>query len=363
MGAWFTAFQVGCGRAPTVGAVHALASVSSSNSAGGLAESVRDLPPKATLRVIKGEKSIAPAAPAPITRSENAIVEYDVNVLETSAKIAPNLTYLSLWTFDGVVPGPVMRVKVGDVVRFTLRNYHKSVTNQNIDFHFISGACGGCGDTIVKPGQDKTIEVRALYPGLFMYHCAFGQDSNIPAVHIANGMYGFLIVDPQTPLPKVDHEFMLIESEFYVEKAGKGQGINSYNDLVAERPTHIVFNGKSPDLRPALKIKTNERVRLYAGRAGVNGWWAFHVIGAVFDTVYRDGGTYDPPSEHGIQTVNIPVGGATIVEFVSPVPGTLTAVDHNLSRVAFKGASQVIEVEGPANPEIYSTTGPECHMN
>jgi nitrite reductase (NO-forming) len=186
-----------------------------------------------------------------------------------------------------------------------------------------------------------------------MYHCAYNQDGNVAAVHIANGMYGFLIVDPQVPLPAVDHEFMLIESEFYVERAGKNVGTCSYRDLIAETPTHVFFNGKSAELNPPLKVAVNDRVRLYVGRGGVNGFSAFHVIGAIFDTVYQDGGTLDAPRQHGIQTVTIPVGGASIVEFVTPIPGTLTAVDHNLSRVYFKGLGQVILVEGVPNAEIY----------
>jgi nitrite reductase (NO-forming) len=315
------------------------------------------LVPKAMLGVVRGEKTTAPAVPAPVTRSDNKIVEYDLTVRETAAQIAPKLTYQSLWTFDGTAPGPVLRVKVGDVIRLTLRNDAKSVTNHNVDLHFVTGACGGCADTTIKPGEARTIEARALYPGVFMYHCAYGQQGNLPVVHIANGMYGFLIVDPEVPLPRVDHEYMLIESEFYVEKDNNTSGVCSYDGLTSETPTYVFFNGKHADLTPPLKVRTNDRVRLYVGRGGVNGWSAFHVIGAIFDKVYTDGGTMDPPREHGIQTVNIPVGGASIVEFICPVPGKLTAVDHNLSRVYFKGLAQVIEVEGPPNPEIYEPLG------
>jgi nitrite reductase (NO-forming) len=316
------------------------------------------LTPKSTLEVVQGEKTIAPRVPRPVTRSQNKVVEYKLTVRETSAKLAPDLEYLSLWTFDGTVPGPVMRVKVGDVIRFTVGNEKKSVTNHNVDFHLVSGACGGCCDTTVKPGEARTIEVRALYPGLFMYHCAYKQEGNIAAVHIANGMYGFLIVDPRIPLPVVSHEFILVESEFYVERAGKNTGMCSFSDLAAETPTHVFFNGKSAELTAPLTVAVNDRVRMYVGKGGVNGFAAFHVIGAIFDKVYPDGGTLDPPREQGIQTVTVPTGGATIVEFITPVPGTLTAVDHNLSRVSFKGLGQVINVEGSPNPEIYEILGP-----
>lgn len=315
------------------------------------------LAPKASLEVVKGIKTIAPNVPPPVTREANKIVEYDLTVRETAGKIAPNLEYLSLWTFDGVAPGPVMRVKVGDVIRFTLHSDTKNVTSHNIDFHFIAGACGGCADTGIKPGQSKTIEVRALYPGVFMYHCAYNKDGNVAAVHIANGMYGFLIVDPKEPLPAVDHEFLLVESEFYVESAGPGRGICSIDGLMNENPTYIVFNGKTAELNPPLTIRVNDRVRLYMGHGGVNGFAAFHVIGAIFDKVYADGGTSDAPREHGIQTVTVPAGGATIVEFVAPVPGKLTAVDHNLSRM-FKGIGQVINVVGASNHEIYEMLPP-----
>jgi nitrite reductase (NO-forming) len=319
---------------------------------------LQKLTPKREMEVIPGEKTIAPAVPAPITRRESKIVEYDLAARETSAQIAPDVSYQSLWTFDGVVPGPVMRIRVGDVVRFTLRNEQSNLIGHNIDFHFISGACGGCGDTIVKPGESKTIEVRALYPGLFMYHCAYSQDSNIVAVHLANGMYGYLIVDPESPLPTVAHEFMLVQSEFYGERAAPRSKLFtcSQRGLVDETPTHVFFNGKHAALTSPLSVNAGDRVRLYVGKGGVNGFSAFHVIGAVFDKVYQDGGLIDPPVSHGIQTVTVPTGGATIVEFVAPVPGTLVAVDHNLSRVSFKGLGQIIQVNGSPNSEIYSSS-------
>jgi nitrite reductase (NO-forming) len=333
-----------------------------SDSAGSgwiIDQTIAKLSPKATLEVVRGEKTIAPAVPAPISRREQKMVEYDLNVVETEAQIAPGLVYKSLWTFDGVAPGPVMRVRVGDVIRFTLRSDGKNVTGHNIDFHFITGACGGCADTGVKAGEAKTIEVRALYPGLFMYHCAYSLETNIPAVHIANGMFGYLIVDPETPLPTVNHEFILIQSEFYVEDTGgkTKSGICSFQDLVAETPTHVFFNGKHAALNAPLHVRVNDRVRLYMGKGGVNGFSAFHVIGAIFDKVYQDGGLTDAPISHGIQTVTVAPGGATVVEFVTPAPGTLVAVDHNLSRVFFKGLGQVIEVDGPANKEIYDNLG------
>jgi nitrite reductase (NO-forming) len=340
-------------------AEHGVAVAPSSSSASAATDELPGpFPPKATLQVVAGEKTIAPVVPAPVTRADNRVVTYELTVKETAQRIAPDLIYRSLWTFDAVAPGPVMRVKQGDVIRFTLKSESSNVTGHNVDFHFISGACGGCGDTRVKPGESRTIDVRAIYPGVFMYHCAYAGDSNIPAVHIANGMYGFLIVDPRRPLPKVAHEYMLIESEFYVERAGKGSGVCSYAGLTSETPTYIFFNGKHADLTPPLTVNTGERVRLYVGRGGVNGWSAFHVIGAIFDKVYPDGGTADGRVEHGIQTVTVPVGGATIVEFVPPVPGKLTAVDHNLSRVAFKGLGQVINVVGPPNKELYEALGP-----
>lgn len=352
--------------AGTPGSDPALISVVRSPAAQDL---ISSLAPKSGLQTERGIKTVAPQVPPPVTRAENRIVEYDLTVRETSAQIAPGITYVSLWTFDGTTPGPVMRVKAGDVVRFTLHNEGKNVAPHNIDFHFVSGACGGCADTGVHPGEARTIDVRAIYPGVFMYHCAYNQDGNIAAVHIANGMYGFLIVDPATPLPAVDHEYMLVESEFYTESAGKGRVTCSFDNLTNENPSYVFFNGKSAELNPPLTIHTNDRVRLYVGRGGVNGYAAFHVIGAIFDTVYPDGGTLEGPREHGIQTVNVPAGGASIVEFLAPVPGRLTAVDHNLSRDFFKGLGQVINVTGPANPELYESLTPslahseECHMS
>jgi copper-containing nitrite reductase len=229
----------------------------------------------------------------------------------------------------------------------------------NIDLHAVTGPGGGAQVTNVSPGQEQVAWFKLLRAGLFIYHCA------APPVydHIANGMYGLILVEPEKGLPKADREFYVVQSEFYSEPWSPDAGTDvvdySRRLALAEEPTFVVFNGQQGSLKDegTLRVKTTDRVRIYFGNAGPNKVSSFHVIGTIFDKVYREGGLEDPPA-HAIQTTVVPAGGATVVELVPQVPGTYTLLDHAIFRVA-KGAVGFLEATGEPRPDILRADKPK----
>jgi nitrite reductase (NO-forming) len=228
----------------------------------------------------------------------------------------------------------------------------------NVDFHAVTGTGGGAADTTVPPGMSRVIEVRLLYPGLFMYHCAFGD---VPE-HIARGMVGGILVDPAEPLPPVEHELYMVQSEHYT-MPGAAEGDPLVTDRVAvtnEQPTYVLFNGAKGSLtgENSPRIAVGERIRIYFVNGGLNLISSFHAIGSHWDKVYPEGTLLGPPLR-GSQTTLVPPGGSTIVELVGQVPAVLVLVDHALSRAFDKGALGQIIVEGEPNPEIFEAFAPE----
>ena len=280
------------------------------------------LEPKANLQTEPGRWAFAPNVPPPIRRSEQRRVIVSWTIKETQAEVAPGVIYDDYWGFEGKVPGPLLRVREGDLVEIHLTNGLKSMHSHNIDFHFVSGPGGGASALNVAPGQTAVLEARALMPGLFMFHCA---SPDIP-VHIANGMYGFVLVEPAEGLPSVDKEFYVVQSEIYAHNGDKGH--QSFDLDRGERmdPQYVVFNGAVGSLLKdnAPHVPLNQSVRIYVGNAGPNLVSSFHLIGEIFDNVYREGDVISPPA-HGLQTTLIPAGGSTIVEFTPRVPGTFGA--------------------------------------
>ena len=175
------------------------------------------------------------------------------------------------------------------------------------------------------------------------------------AHHIANGMYGLILVEPEGGLPPVDREFYVMQGEIYTEAAFGQRGSQEFSveKLLNERPEYFVFNGSVGALSKLhpLQAKVGETVRIYFGVGGPNYTSSFHVIGEIFDRVYNLGDVLSPPAR-GIQTITVPAGGAAIVEFKLDVPGNYILVDHALSR-AERGLVGILQVEGPPNPEIF----------
>jgi nitrite reductase (NO-forming) len=289
----------------------------------------------AVFQTEEGTWTHAPDVPPPIKRSEPKVVVVHWEAKETKIELTPNVVYETYWTIEGKVPGPLLRVREGDTVEIHLKNSPSNSHPHNIDFHFVAGPGGGAGPLTVMPGQEAVLRVKATMPGFYMYHCAASE--SIPT-HIANGMYGFVLVDPANGLPDVDHEWYVVQSEFYAEQKTAGHLTFAFQKGLAERPDYVFWNGRFGALagENALQAKPGERIRLYVGNAGPNLVSSFHVIGTMFDAVYREGDLVDPPA-HGIQTTLIPSGGAAVVEFTPRVPGMYLLVDHSIFRI-LKGA-------------------------
>jgi nitrite reductase (NO-forming) len=297
----------------------------------------------------QGQLTTAPNVPAPLTRSGNKTVVLNFTAKEYVGDIADGVKY-HFWSFNGTVPGPMARVRVGDMVEFHLSNPKTNTQQHNIDIHAVNGPGGGAAVSTVSPGESKVFTFKAQAPGLFIYHCAAGSIVD----HISNGMYGLILVEPKGGLAKVDREFYVMESEFFAgEPDAKGVAAFDITKGLEEHPTYVVFNGKQGGLMGAnvLKAKVGETVRMYFGNIGPNGISSFHIIGEIFDKVYQEGGL-GGTVHTGIQTTLVPSAGATIVEFKVDVPGAYTLVDHSIFRVA-KGAIGQLVVEGSKNPGVY----------
>lgn len=303
-----------------------------------------DIPP-----AVQNVSRLAPPKIAePITRREPALVKYEIETKEVDAVLADGLTY-KFWTFNGTVPGPMLRVRQGDTVEITLRNAADSQLTHSIDFHAVTGPGGGATVAQVPPGENAVFRWKALNPGVYVYHCA----TPMVAHHISNGMYGLIVVEPPEGLAPVDHEFYVMQGDMYL-KGNRGQAGHhefSVDEMLSETPDYVIYNGSVGGVTGdrAFHAKTGETIRIFFGDGGPNLTSSFHVIGEIFDRVYMEGGTN---VQTNVQTTMVPTGGATIVEFKVDVPGTYTIVDHSLGR-AEKGAVGQLIVEGPENHEVF----------
>jgi nitrite reductase (NO-forming) len=307
-------------------------------------------PPPQT--VVEADISREPTdVPPPIGKRDPQTVRVDLFSVELEGRLAEGTTF-GYWTFNGKVPGPLIRVRVGDTVDVHLKNSADSSMIHSVDFHAATGPGGGAAALQVDPGQEKSMTWKALVPGLYVYHCA----TPMVAEHIANGMYGMILVEPEGGLPPVDHEFYVMQGEIYSDMpyGQRGSAEFSVEKLLNERPEYFVFNGSVGALSRLhpLHAKVGETVRIFFGVGGPNYTSSFHVIGEIFDKVYAFGGLRSPTLE-GIQTVTVAPGGAVITEFKTQVPGNYTLVDHALAR-AERGLSGTLSVEGPPNPEIFN---------
>lgn len=287
--------------------------------------------------------------PKTVVYSEDGMIDVNLTTTEVIAEIAPGVT-INYWTFDNAVPGPFIRGKVGDMMRLNITNDPTSLHPHNVDFHAVTGPGGGAAATIVAPGETKSLTVKLLNPGLYVYHCAFGN----PGLHMTHGMYGLILVEPEGGLPPVDKEFYVMQGEFYTEGALGRQGLQLFDTqaYLDGKPQYIVFNGKTNALIDNMTAEVGDTVRIYFGNGGVNLISSFHIIGEIFDRVYREGDLISPPAQ-SIQTTLVPAGGAVMVEFKVEYPGKYVLVDHALARVD-RGAWGVLTVTGEADPSIYN---------
>jgi len=293
----------------------------------------------------------APAVPPPITRKHASKVIVNLEVREITKHLADGVDYV-FWTFGGDVPGSFIRIREGDLVEFHLNNAPDSKMPHSIDLHAVTGPGGGAASTFTAPGHSSQFSFLALNPGLYVYHCATAP----VGMHIANGMYGLILVEPKEGLPPVDREYYVMQGEFYTTGKFGEEGVQPFDleKAVDERPSYVVFNGAVGALagEKALKANVGEKIRFFVGNGGPNLVSSFHIIGNIFDTVYEEGGTV--PSQHNVQTTLVPAGGAAIVEFQPKVPGTYSFVDHSIFRAFNKGAMGMLKVDGAGNPIVYS---------
>jgi nitrite reductase (NO-forming) len=291
-----------------------------------------------------------PHVPPPVNRKHPAKVIVELEVRELDLEISEGVTY-TFWTFGGTVPGSFIRVRQGDTVEFHLKNHPSSKMPHNIDLHGVTGPGGGAASSFTAPGHVSQFTFKALNQGLYIYHCATAP----VGMHVANGMYGLILVEPPEGLPKVDREFYVVQGDFYTVGKYREKGYQPFDmqKAIDENPTYVLFNGSESALvgEKALKANVGETVRMYVGNGGPNLVSSFHVIGEIFDKLWYEGGTR---YQENVQTTLIPAGGAAITEFKLEVPGTYVLVDHSIFRAFNKGALALMKVEGPENKAIYS---------
>jgi len=307
----------------------------------------REAAPSGSEEAVLGD---APDVPPPIHRDHATKVVVKLEVREVVKRLADGVDY-TFWTFGGSVPGKFIRIREGDEVEFHLRNHPDNKMPHNIDLHAVTGPGGGAASSFTAPGHESVFSFKALNRGLFVYHCATAP----VGMHIGNGMYGMILVEPQEGLPHVDHEYYVMQGDFYTKGRNGEPGLQPFDmeKAVREQPEYVVFNGAVGSLTGdhALKAKVGETVRLFIGNGGPNLVSSFHVIGEIFDAVYAEGGG---TRNTNVQTTLIPAGGSTIVEFKVEAPGTFILVDHSIFRAFNKGALGMLKVEGDDDKLVYS---------
>ncbi len=292
----------------------------------------------------------APLVPPPITRDFPARVIVNLETIEKIGRLSDGVDY-TFWTFGGQVPGNFIRIRVGDFVEFNLNNHPSSKMPHNIDLHAVTGPGGGATSSFTAPGHSSRFSFKALNPGLYVYHCATAP----VGMHIANGMYGLILVEPEGGLPPVDKEYYVMQSEFYTKGSYGEEGLQPFDmaKALTEIPDYVVFNGSVGAMAGDNSIRANvgDTVRLYVGNGGPNLVSSFHVIGEIFDNVYVEGGDL---INHNVQSTMVPAGGSAIVEFKVDVPGTFLLVDHSIFRAFNKGALAMLKIGGDDDLAIYS---------
>jgi nitrite reductase (NO-forming) len=310
--------------------------------------------------------------PAPLNRTQSQLVSVDLYTDELVAEMMPGVTY-QYWTYNGKVPGPFIRARAGDQVEIHLNHgkpgaaaeAHSEHTSDqhaaaghsahSIDLHAVVGPGGGAPLMQVGQGEQKSFRFKATHPGIYVYHCA---SPHVPT-HIANGMYGMILVEPEQGLAKVDREFYVMQGDFYTSGKYGDKGLQSFSKekMLAEKPEYFLFNGRVNSLSGdrALKAKVGEKIRLFVG-VGSHVASNFHIIGAIFDNLYPEGAIMNPPLKN-VQTTVIAPGSAVMIEFTAEVPGKYLLVDHSLTRAIDKGALAELVIEGVAQPELYQQVG------
>ncbi|NGX84379.1 copper-containing nitrite reductase [Aequorivita sp. KMM 9714] len=291
-----------------------------------------------------------PFVPTPVGKRKAKKLIVDLEIQEREGEMVNGVKYV-YWTFGGTVPGSFIRTRVGDEIEFKLKNHPDNKLPHNIDLHAVNGPGGGAESSFVAPGHEKIFSFKTLNPGLYVYHCATAP----VGMHIANGMYGLILVEPEGGLEPVDREYYIMQGDFYTEGKYGERGLQAFDmqKAIDEKADYVVFNGHVGAMTGdnALTAKVGETIRLFVGNGGPNLVSSFHVIGEIFDRVHVEGG--DLINEN-VQTTLIPAGGAAIIEFKVDVPGSFILVDHSIFRAFNKGALAMLNVEGEENEKVFA---------
>ena len=236
------------------------------------------------------ELTSPPMVPPPVGNRPAKKLYMEMEIIEKEAEMSDGVTYL-YWTFGGTVPGSFVRTRVGDLIEFKIKNHPDNKLPHNIDLHAVTGQGGGAEASFVAPGQEKTFSFKVINPGLYVYHCATAP----VGMHVANGMYGLILVEPEGGLPPVDKEFYVMQGDFYTDGKFGQPGLQPFNmqKAIDENPDYVVFNGSVNGLSGdnALTANAGENIRIFFGNGGPNLASSFHVIGEIFDKVYVEGGS------------------------------------------------------------------------
>src|SRR5690554_1680132 len=310
-------------------------------------EDPRDIPVN---QVMQAELTAPPNVPTPVGKRMAKKLVVDMEIVELEGTMVDGVTYM-YWTFDGTVPGSFIRTRVGDEIEFHLKNHPQNKLPHNIDLHAVNGPGGGAVSSLVAPGHQTVFSFKVLNPGLYVYHCATAP----VGMHIANGMYGLILVEPEGGLEPVDREYYVMQGDFYTEGSYGEPGLQPFDmqKAIDEDADYVVFNGHVGALmgERALEANVGETVRIFLGNGGPNLVSSFHIIGEIFDRVTFEGGSL---VNENVQTTLSPAGGAAMIEFKVDAPGTLVLVDHSIFRAFNKGALGMLKVEGEENTKIYS---------
>ena len=295
------------------------------------------------------ETTAPPYVPAPVGDRLAKKLIVDMEIIETEAEMTNGVSYL-YWTFDGTVPGSFIRTRLGDEVEFHLKNHPDNKLAHNIDLHAVNGPGGGAEASLIAPGQQTAFSFKTLNPGIYVYHCATAP----VGMHIANGMYGLILVEPEGGLPPVDKEFYIMQGDFYTQGSYGEPGLQPFDmqKAINEDADYVVFNGHVGSMTGsnALEVEVGDTVRLYVGNAGPNLVSSFHIIGEIFDRVNVEGGSL---VNENVQTTLIPAGGAVMIELEINAPGEYILVDHSVFRAFNKGALAQMNATGPDNDRVF----------
>jgi len=290
--------------------------------------------------------------PSPIDYKKPRTVEVELIAKIVTSEILPGVTH-KFMTFNGQIPAPMIRVRVGDTLKIKVVNPADSEFTHSVDLHTVLGTGGGAAYSEVNPGETKTFTFKATYPGAFSYHCGVAAMDE----HISRGMFGMIVVEPEGGLPKVDREFYLGEHELYTKEAFGAKGETTFDGraMMREDPNYVMFNGAVAPFVAArfgtMKANVGETVRVFLVTGGPNKTSSFHPVGNVWSKAWPQGGLANQPLKW-IQTWPSSPGSTFVGEMNLPVPGVVTLVDHSLSRVTSKGLAAQIEAIGPENKEL-----------